>query len=78
MSLLKNLFTLVKIITAPFWLPSWLTLWLLRKGWRLLLLAFVVSAASGCTSLSNKFDKSPCACDFRPLNTIALESTDHA
>lgn len=74
MKVLKILFKLVKIITAPFWLPSWVTLWLLRKGWRLLLLAFVVGAAAGCSSVSNKFDKSPCACEFRPLNTIDLKS----
>lgn len=46
--------------------------WLLRKVWRMLLALFIVGWISGCSSVSNHFDKSPCACDFKPLNTSQM------
>jgi len=54
----------VKLITAPFWFTAWI-------GWKVflfLLPLFLAAMISGCASSSSHFDKSPCACDFRPLN----------
>ena len=66
---MKFLSLLLKILTFPVWGPVWLSFWLLRKGWRLLLILLFVDAIGGCGGMSNKIEKSPCACDFRPLNT---------
>jgi len=53
-------------------LPAVLLLWLVvklaRKGWRLFLALCLAALISGCAGTSNKIDKSPCACDFKPLN----------
>ncbi|MEN9119152.1 hypothetical protein [Xanthomonas euvesicatoria] len=54
-------------------LPALLLLWpmakLVKKGWRLFAVLFFAALVTGCASTSNKFDKSPCACDFKQLNT---------
>ncbi|SAL75425.1 hypothetical protein AWB67_04758 [Caballeronia terrestris] len=42
---------------------------LARKGWRLFAVLVLAALITGCTSASNKFDKSPCACEFELLNT---------
>lgn len=42
---------------------------LARKGWRLFLVLVLAALITGCASNSNKFDKSPCACEFERLNT---------
>ena len=42
---------------------------ILQKGWRLLLFLFLAALIDGCASTSNKFGKSPCACDFQNINT---------
>jgi hypothetical protein len=42
---------------------------LARKGWRLFLVLVLAALITGCASNSNKFDKSPCACEFELLNT---------
>ncbi|SAK79343.1 hypothetical protein AWB79_05022 [Caballeronia hypogeia] len=61
----------MKILFA--FLPAILTFWpllkVLQKGWRLFVVLLFVALATGCTSTSNKFDKSPCACAFQNLNT---------
>lgn len=51
----------------PFFI-LWLTWKVVRKVWRVLVAALFISLASGCTSMSNQFDKSPCACNFEDLN----------
>ncbi|WP_430504821.1 hypothetical protein [Ralstonia pseudosolanacearum] len=54
-------------------LPAFILLWpmgkLAKKGWRFLAVLFFAALVTGCASSSNKFDKSPCACDFKPINT---------
>jgi hypothetical protein len=62
---MKYVLLVLKIITAPIWIP----LWLMKKGGRLLTVLFLGAILGGCVSMSNGFDKSPCACDFKPLNT---------
>lgn len=52
--------------------------WVLRKAWRLLLAMFIAGSIAGCSTVSNRFDKSPCACDFKPLNTINVQEMGHA
>jgi hypothetical protein len=63
-----------KVITAPVWIPLWIMMKILAVLLPLLVLGFL----SGCTSTSNHFDKSPCACEFRPLNTAEVEDRSHA
>jgi hypothetical protein len=66
--ILTRIFAVVKVVTAPFWFIPWMVL----KGLVVLLPLLLLGFLSGCTSTSNHFDKSPCACEFRPLNTIDL------
>ncbi|RWA36999.1 hypothetical protein [Xylella fastidiosa] len=58
----------------------WPSLKLLKKGWRLFAVLFFAALITGCatTSRSNKFDKSPCACDFEQLNTGNYENEINA
>ncbi|AET95623.1 hypothetical protein BG60_18450 [Caballeronia zhejiangensis] len=49
-----------------------------KKGWRLVAVLFVISLMSGCANSSNKFDKSPCACNFQPINTGSYGSKTNA
>lgn len=42
---------------------------LARRGWRLFAALLFVALVTGCAGTSNKFETSPCACDFKPLNT---------
>ncbi len=46
----------------------WLVIKVVKKFWRLFVALFFAALISGCASTSNKFDQSPCACDFKPLN----------
>ena len=62
---MKHIIPVLKFVTAPAWVP----LWMMKKGGRVLAMLVVAALLSGCASTSNKFDKSPCACDFKPLNT---------
>ncbi|SAL60050.1 hypothetical protein [Caballeronia humi] len=41
---------------------------LARKGCRLFALLVLAALIGGCAGASNKFDKSPCACEFERLN----------
>ena len=54
-------------------LPALILIWpvlkVLQKGWRLLVFLFFAALINGCASTSNKFGKSPCACDFKNINT---------
>lgn len=51
---------------------------ILRKIWKPLAALFMLAAVTGCTSNSNTFDKSPCACDFKPANTGDFKDEYHA
>lgn len=42
--------------------------WVLRKSWHVLCVLLVVALTTSCSSTSNHFEKSPCACDFRSIN----------
>lgn len=61
---MKVILLILKIVFAPIWLPFWFV----RKFWKLWLVLFVISQASGCASSSNTFEKSPCACVFERTN----------
>lgn len=53
-------------------LPLFILIWplfkLVRKIWRPVLLLLFSALITGCAGASNKFDKSPCACDFELLD----------
>lgn len=53
----------------PLFLLIWPLLKLARKVWRLFALLFLAALITGCAGSSNKFDRSPCACDFQLLDT---------
>lgn len=63
-------------------LPTLVLLWpmakLAKKRWRLLAVLVTVSLIGGCANSSSKFDKSPCACKFTPINTGNYGSKTHA
>lgn len=46
----------------------WPLLKVIQNGWRLFAVFFFAALITGCASTSNKFDKSPCACDFKQRN----------
>jgi len=60
---------------AAFLLPLFILIWplwrLVRKLWRPFVLLFFAALISGCAGTSNKFDKSPCACEFELLDTAS-------
>ena len=56
----------------------WLTWKGIRKIWRVVFAALLIALASGCTSMSNQFDRSPCACNLEDLNTGSYEGTRNA
>lgn len=57
---------------------SWPLVMIAKKGWRLFAVLFFVALITGCSSTSNRFDKSPCACDFEQLNTGNYEGKGNA
>ncbi|WP_371885132.1 hypothetical protein [Caballeronia sp. S22] len=63
-------------------LPAFVLFWtmarLVKKRWRLLALLVTVSLVGGCANSSNKLEKSPCACEFAPINTGDYGSKTHA
>lgn len=65
---------LLKIVFVPVWIPYWL----LMKCWKVLILLFIGSMIGGCASNSAKLDMSPCACDFKPVNTEHDKGKNHA
>ncbi|AMV09396.1 hypothetical protein AC028_21510 (plasmid) [Xanthomonas citri pv. aurantifolii] len=62
---MKQVLMFLKVVTAPAWVP----LWLMKKGVRLFAVLVLGAVLAGCATTSNQFDKSPCACDFKQLNT---------
>lgn len=71
---MKYVILVLKIVTAPAWVP----LWMMKKGGRLFMMLVLAAILASCASTSNKFDKSPCACDFKPLNTANDGGDAHA
>ena len=69
---MKAFVLILKIVTFPLWAP----LWMVAELWKVLLLAVVVGAASGCVTNTGKIDKSPCACQFTPFVTADQERTN--
>lgn len=65
-------------VLLPTLLVCWLFFAVVRKEWRLTTVLCFVALLSGCGSTSNRFDKSPCACDFQPLNTGNYKGTVNA
>lgn len=61
---MKSLKAVAMTATFGIWAP----LWLLRHTSRALCLLFVAGVISGCASNSGAFEKSPCACEFSPIN----------
>jgi hypothetical protein len=70
---MKFLFLIVKIATLPMWLP----LWLLWKCRAILGFALLAALIDGCASTSARLERSPCACNFTPLNTLHVEEGRH-
>ena len=66
---MKALALILKIVFAPVWVPLWVV-WRLGK---VLILAVVVAAATGCTTNTGHIDKSPCACTFAPFEVPAAK-----
>jgi hypothetical protein len=71
--ILKALLAMFLVLTAPIWVPFWL----IAKFWRVFALLFLVGWLAGCTSTSNRFDKSPCACEFRLLDGSDASGATH-
>ena len=69
---MKTIVFICKAVTLPIWLP----LWVIFKLWKVVLLAVVVSAASGCVTNTGKIDKSPCACQFTPFVNADMERSN--
>lgn len=63
-------------------LPTLLLYWSLfkiaQKAWRGLAVLFFVALITGCAGPTNRFDKSPCACDFENINTGSYSGRNHA
>ncbi|AKK24698.1 hypothetical protein [Pandoraea oxalativorans] len=57
---------------------TWPMILLVRKSWRLFMMLVLAALLSGCASTPNKFDKSPCGCEFNRLNTGSFGGTTHA
>jgi hypothetical protein len=66
---MKAIVFILKLVFAPVWMP----LWVVKKFWKLLLVALVVTTAAGCVNNTAKLDKSPCACTMTPFVTPASE-----
>lgn len=75
---MKRCMTFLAVVTAPVWLPIWLPLWLLRRCWRVLAALTLAGFLGGCAGASNRFDTSPCACTFLPVNGATIEVARHA
>ena len=73
---LKVLFYWLAVLTSCIWGP-FVALYWLRKP-ILILLTIGLLGASGCTNVSNRMDKSPCACEFKPANTGNVQGDQDA
>lgn len=49
----------------------------LMKTARVAFTVALLAILAGCAHTSNKFPKSPCACDFKPLNMQVDDATAH-
>ncbi len=45
----------------------WPSLWITKRGIRFFAILAIGAVLSSCTSTSGKFERSPCACSFRPV-----------
>jgi hypothetical protein len=63
---MKSEFLILKIIIAPVRIPIEV-LWKFRG---VLALTFLAGSLNGCASKAPNMPKSPCACDFRPINDV--------
>ncbi|MDM0015048.1 hypothetical protein QTH87_21565 [Variovorax sp. J22P168] len=70
---MKTLFIICAVLTGPLWIPFWL----LAKSWKFFALLFLFGWLAGCSSTSNRFDRSPCACEFHQLENTTTKETDH-
>lgn len=63
-------------------LPALLVLWpvftIAKKAWRGLALLFLAALITGCAGSTNRFEKSPCACDFENMNMGSYSGGSHA
>ena len=68
------MFLVLRIVTGPLWGQ----IWLVWKVTKFLAPFFLIGFLASCASSSNRFDKSPCACTFKPANTgnFAAEGSD--
>ena len=71
---MKCCLLLLKIAFAPVWIPFWI----IKKGWRLFAVLLFGALIAGCAINSAKLNKSPCACDFQPLNHADYVGEQHA
>lgn len=62
----------------PLFILIWPLLKLARKLWRLFSFLFLAALITGCAGTSNKFDKSPCACDFELLDIASPSGLGNA
>lgn len=69
MKLLNSLFL---IVTIGLWGP----LWLIRRFSKTLIALVFVTVISGCATNSAGMDKSPCACNFTPINKMTHENSN--
>jgi hypothetical protein len=72
--MMKYIPLVLKVLTAPIWIPFWA----MKKSWRLIVVLIFGSVIAGCASNSANFDKSPCACDFKQINTGNYVGSDDA
>jgi len=64
-------------LTAPIWVPVWLPFWLLRRSWRWMLALTLAGLIGGCATDSGRFERSPCACRFLPLDVAVVRQVRH-
>ena len=64
---MRLLLLLLKIISAPLWIPYWL-FFKACKYWKVFFV-LVIGSIISCANNSSKLNRSPCAgCDFQPIN----------
>lgn len=71
---------LIALLPALLMLLALAPLWrLLKRVWRAGVALLLASCVAGCgTTVSNKLEKSPCACVFEPANTGNFMEDDDA
>ncbi|MGO4395875.1 hypothetical protein AB4Z46_31425 [Variovorax sp. M-6] len=71
---MKTFILILKIVTFPVWIHFWL----IAKLWRVFAAVLFIGLIAGCTSTSNKFERSPCACEFQRIDNSSLGERNHA